>query len=100
MSVFTAYHGVDSATHQQRVDELSNAGFCPVSLGVYGDPGDARYNAVWLQRPGPAWWAVHNLSAADYQAKFNELTAEGYAPTIVTATGPVERAIFAAVFER
>ena len=100
MSIFSAYHGVDAATHQQHVDELSAAGFRPVALGVYGDPDDARYNAVWGQRDGPEWWAVHGLSAADYQSKFDELTALGYAPTIVGATGPIDRAIFAAVFEK
>lgn len=96
----TAYHGVDAATHQQRVDELGPQGFRMVALNVSGDPGDARYAAVWLQRPGPGWWAVHGLSAADYQAKFNELTGQGYAPIIVSATGPVGREIFAAVFEQ
>lgn len=95
-----AYHGVDAATHQQRVDELGPQGFRPVALNVSGDPNDARYAAVWLQRPGPGWWAVHGLSAADYQAKFNEITGQGYAPIIVSATGPVGREIFAAVFEQ
>jgi CubicO group peptidase (beta-lactamase class C family) len=100
MSGFTAYHGVDAATHQRRVDELASAGFRPATLNVSGDPGDARYAAVWVERPGPAWWAVHGLDAVAYQARFDELTGQGYAPTIVTATGPAGREIFAAVFEQ
>ena len=99
MPGFTAYHQLDSAAHQQRVNDLAAAGFRPVAMNVSGDPGDARYAAVWVRRPGSAWTAVHDLSAAGYQTRFDELTARGYAPTIVTATGPVGREIFAAVFE-
>jgi CubicO group peptidase (beta-lactamase class C family) len=100
MSGFIAYHGADASTHQQRVNDLAPAGFRPVALNVSGDPADARYAAVWVERPGPAWWAVHGLGAEDYQARFDELTGQGYAPTIVTATGPVGSEIFAAVFEQ
>jgi hypothetical protein len=71
-----------------------------VALNVPGDPGDARYAAVWVERPGPAWWAVHGLDAAACQARFDELTGQGYAPTILTATGPASGEIFAAAFEQ
>src|SRR4051812_34091999 len=98
MTEFVAYHGGDAATHQQRVDDLGSAGFRPVALNVSGDPEAARYAAVWVQRSGAAWSAVHDLSAEDYQARFTELTGQGYAPIIVTATGPAGNEIFAAVF--
>src|SRR2546430_5872340 len=97
---FTAYHGVDAATHQQRVNDLAPAGFRPVALNVSGQPGDPRYAAVWVARSGPAWQAVHGMNAGDYQTRFDELTGHGYAPTIVTATGPAGGEIFAAVFEQ
>ncbi len=29
-----------------------------IALSVYGSPSDARYNAVWVQRPGGAWLGV------------------------------------------
>ncbi len=99
MPPFVAYHGVDAAEHQRRVDELAPQGFRPTSLSVSGDPADARYAAVWLQRPGPAWVALHGATADQYQARFDELTAQGFAPTLVSATGPVERASFTALFE-
>src|SRR5262245_7095139 len=59
MPPFVAYHGVDAATHQAKVDELAPQGFRPITLSVSGAPADARYAACWVQRPGPAWWAVH-----------------------------------------
>lgn len=100
MPPFVAYHGVNSVEHQQRVNQLSEQGYRPISLAVSGDPPFSVYSAVWVQRPGPRWWAVHNLSAAQYQAKFNELVAQGYAPILVSAAGPRATATFAALFEQ
>ena len=82
------------------MNELAPQGYRPVSLSVSGDPGDARYAAVWVQHPGPGWWAVHGLSAAEYQTKFDALIAQGYAPVLVSATGPPESATFTALFEQ
>ncbi|PYR78777.1 MAG: hypothetical protein DMF86_05075 [Acidobacteria bacterium] len=84
--------------HQAKVDELAPHGFRPTSLSVSGAPQDARYAAVWQQRPGPPWFAVHGLSATDYQTRFDQLKAQAFAPMLVTATGESD-AIFAAVFE-
>ena len=43
-----------------------------------GDPGDARYAAVWIHRSGSAWVAVHGVDSAGYQSFFNNWTAKGY----------------------
>jgi CubicO group peptidase (beta-lactamase class C family) len=98
--MFQAYHGVTGAQHQANFNNLSAQGFRMISLSVYGDPGDARYAAVWVQRSGPAWVAVHGVDSAGYQLFFNNSTAKGYAPVLVSATGTSSNAIFAAVFEQ
>jgi CubicO group peptidase (beta-lactamase class C family) len=100
MSQFVAYYGLTAPSHQARVDDLSARGFRPISLNVSGVPESARYAAVWVQEPGPAWVAVHGLSASDYQTKFDALTASGYAPVLVSATGAAEQASFTALFEQ
>jgi hypothetical protein len=56
-----AYHGVSGATHQTHVTNLSKAGYGMISLSVYGDPGDAQYAAVWVDRPMPQWSAIHGV---------------------------------------
>lgn len=99
MTSFIAYHGVSAVTHQQQVDDLSAQGYRPVSLSVSGTPSDARYSTIWILRTGPPWVAIHGFSAHAYQQRFDELTAQGFAPVIVTATGAVSEAIFAAIFE-
>src|SRR5215475_2791234 len=67
-TMFQAYHGVTAAEHQAKFNLLSGQGYRMISLSVYADPGDARYAAVWVQRSGPAWAAVHGLDGAGYQS--------------------------------
>jgi len=98
--MFEAYHGVTGAQHQSNFNHLSAQGYRMISLSVYGDPSDARYAAVWVQRQGPAWVAVHGVDAAGYQSFFNNWSAKGFAPVLVSATGQVANALFAAVFEQ
>jgi len=97
---FEAYHGVTGAQHQANFDRLASTGFRIISLSVYGDPSDPRYAAVWVLRGGSAWVAVHGVTASAYQAFFDKYTAQGFVPVLVTATGAVQNAVFAAVFEQ
>src|SRR5262249_38467491 len=98
--MFQAYHGVTGAQHQTNFNTFSAQGYRMISLSVYGDPGDARYAAVWVQRAGRAWVAVHGVDSAGYQSFFNNWTARGYVPVIISATGAINNTIFAAVFEQ
>lgn len=100
MPPFVAYHGVTATEHQARVDELAPRGIRPTSLSVSAEPADARYAAVWHQRPGPNWVAVHGLTAGEYQARFDAQTANSYTPLLVSATQGDVDGVFAAVFER
>jgi CubicO group peptidase (beta-lactamase class C family) len=97
---FQAYHGVDGAQHQAKFNTLSAQGYRMISLSIYGDSNSPLYAAVWVQRGGPAWVAVHGIDAAAYQSFFNTQTAKGYVPVLVSATGPQASAVFAAVFEQ
>jgi len=78
--MFEAYHDVTGAQHQANFNNLSAQGYRMISLSVYGDPGNPLYAAVWVQRSGPAWEAVHGVDAAGYQAFFDAWTAKGYVP--------------------
>jgi len=98
--MFQAYHGVTGTQHQTNFNSLSAQGFRMISLSVYGDASDPRYAAVWIQRQGAAWVAVHGVDSAGYQSFFNNWTAKGYVPVLVSATGTSTNAIFAAVFEQ
>ena len=100
MARLVAYHGASAAEHKQRFDKLAPQGFRLTALTVSGDTLDARYAAVWDDRPGPAWKEVHGIDAAQYRLAFTDAAREGFAPIIISATGPSNSAIFAAVFEQ
>ena len=97
---FVAYHGVTGPSHQTRFDDLSKKGFRLISISVYGERNAPRYAAVWAQRAGPAWQAVHGLDAAHYQSTFNGLTRRGFVPVLLSVTGPASNPVFAGTFEQ
>src|ERR1043166_8589540 len=68
---FQAYHGVNGAQHQTNFNNLVAQGYRMISLSVYGDPSNPLYAAVWIQRGGPAFIAVHGVDANGYQSFFN-----------------------------
>ena len=100
MDPLEAYHGRTSQQHQQAFDRLSRQGYRMIALDVYGDPSNARYNAVWVKRPGGGYVAFHGVADADYQGRFNQAVASGHAPVLVAATGSGSATVFAAVFEQ
>jgi CubicO group peptidase (beta-lactamase class C family) len=97
---FSEYHGVSAQEHQNQITSLTSQGYRMISLCVSGDPASPRYTAVWVQRTGPAFQEVHGVDAAGYQNFFNQATAQGYNPTLVSATGQTTNAVFTAVFEQ
>jgi len=98
--LFQAYHGVTAAQHQTNFNKWSAQGYRMISLSVYGDPGNALYAAVWVQRAGPAWVAIHGVDGAGYQSFFTKWSNEGYYPVLVSATGAINDAVVASVFEQ
>lgn len=98
--MFEAYHGVNGTQHQTNFNNLSAQGYRMISLSVYGDPSDARYAAVWVKRQGAAWVAIHGVNSSGYQSFFNNWSAKGYVPVLISATGASNDAVFAAVFEQ
>lgn len=83
-----------------RFDRLSRRGYRLIALNVYDHPGNARYNAVWVDRRGSGYLAFHGVPAGQYQGRFTDAVNQGFAPVLVTATGVGAAAMFAAVFEQ
>jgi len=98
--LFQAYHGVAATQHQMNFNKWSAQGYRMISLSVYGDSGNPLYAAVWVQRAGPAWAAIHGVDATGYQDFFSKSSKQGYYPVLVSATGESNDAVFASVFEQ
>ena len=97
---FHAYHGVSQPEHQAHIDKWSAQGFRMISLSIYGNRDHPLYAAVWVNRGGRAWKEIHGVDASGYQTFFEQWTAHGYVPVLVSVTGPFNGAVFAAVFEQ
>jgi len=94
------YYDVTSAQHQINFNKWSTAGYRMISLSVYGQPPNHRYAAVWVQRPGPLYFAIHDASPSAYQSFFDSHAPDGYVSTIITVTGTLSAPIFTGVMEK
>ena len=69
-----------------------------MSLSGYGGT-TPLFAALWVKTATPAaWQARHGLTAADYQATFNQLTTAGFHPTLVNGYATPNGPRFACIF--
>jgi hypothetical protein len=87
-------HDHTAADYQVVWNQLRPAGFRPISACIYGPRHAPLYAAVFAKRQGPNFVAIHGADAAGLQSFFNEKAALGYSPTILSATGPANDAVF------
>jgi CubicO group peptidase (beta-lactamase class C family) len=94
-----SWHDQTAAKHQEKADKFFQKGYRTVSLCIYGEPDDPRYAAVMVKRPNLADEKPFlALSTAEMQKKINELGKQGYGAAIISATGPANNPLIAAVF--
>jgi len=85
---WAARHNLTGAQYQAAFDEFTGQGFALDWVSGYFDGGQDLYAAIWRKLPGaPAWQARHGLTSDQYQAFFNEVTAQGYKPVVVSGYG-------------
>ena len=95
-----ARQGLTTDQYQAAFDDLVRQGFKLVCVSGYAEGGQARYAAVWEQRPATDWQARHGLSRSQYQQTFDELAGEGFAPMQVCGYRVNVDVRFAAIWER
>jgi Beta-lactamase/Bacterial tandem repeat domain 1 len=94
-----AWHDRTTAQHKALLDQWADKGFRTLSLSIYGTPQDPRYAAVMVKRPVViATKQFGPLDQAGIQQAFDDMAKQGWGPYILTATGPANAAVFAAVF--
>ena len=98
---WVARHGLTSAQYQDAFTEFTGKGFRLVSVSGYDNGrGQARYAAVWKKQGGAAWAARHGLTAAQYQAAFNDFTGKGYRLSFVNGYAVGNTAYYAAIWTK
>jgi len=98
---WVARHGLTADQYQTAFNEFTGQGYALDWVSGYLGNGQDLYAAIWRKDPGiPAWQARHGLTADQYQAFFNEVTAQGYKPVVVCGYSDGAQARYAAIFRR
>ncbi len=95
-----ARHGLTGEQYQAFFDEMARQGFRLTCVSGYAEGGQARYAALFEQRPGPDWQARHGMTRDQYQETFDQMTAQGFAPVQVCGYRVNVDVLFAAIWER
>lgn len=99
-AAFAARHGIDAATYQQTFDSLLADGFRLTSVCGYSEGPEARYNAVWVKKDGPAFQARHGLTAQQYQETFDAMVQQGFRLTCVSGYAEAGQPRYAGIWEQ
>jgi hypothetical protein len=92
-------HAVDRDALQAWVDQLDAKKYCPVFINGSTVGGQTRFSAVaHKDTTNPKWDIRFNLSAAEYQKKFDELANQSYRPLAVSGYMNGSALSFAAVW--
>ena len=78
-----ARHGLPIGDYQCLFDQAVAANYEPVWINIFNAGGKTFVNAIFRPQTPGDFRAFHGLSAAQYQAEFNEWTGKGYRPVIV-----------------
>jgi hypothetical protein len=74
---FMAYHGLSANEHQQRMDDLTKAGYRPRNVSVVSPAGQRRYTALYEKADIGSWQAKSQLTAGEYQQTFDANAEQG-----------------------
>jgi len=98
---WVARHGLTAEQYQMAFNDfVGNHGMQLMDVSGYG-AATPLYAALWVKTGSPpAWQGRHGLTAADYQATFNQLTAEGYHPVLVNGYATAAGTRFACIFQQ
>lgn len=93
------FHGLTGGQYQTRYNEYKGQGYRPHIVESYLQGGSPRYAVVFKKTGGPSIAAYHGLDANAHQARFNDLTSQGYRPKSVSVISSGGRK-YTAVYEK
>ncbi len=95
-----ARHGLTAADYQAAFDQLTAEGYHPVLVNGYATAGGPRFACIFQQGATGPWVARHGLTAAQYQAAFNEFTSQGYVLDWVSGYFDGGQDLYAAIWRK
>jgi len=95
----SGFHGLTGAQYQAKFEQLTQAGYRPAVIESYGQGGGVRYAGWFKKASGPQYAAYHGLDAGQHQARFDQLTGQGYRPVSVSVVSSGGRR-YTALYEK
>ena len=94
-------HGLSGIEFQALFDLLTSQDYRLIDLRGYSSNGKVLFACLFEQSAGPAWSAHFGMTSAEYQAKFEDLTSQGFALTLVNGyTLPDGSDRYIAIFQK
>lgn len=95
-----AKHGLTGAQYQQAFTDLGKQGYYPKMVTGYSQDNSARYAALWQKVTLPASQFKHGMTAAQYQAAFDDMARQGYRIVYVQGFSVSNTAYFNAIWQK
>jgi hypothetical protein len=99
-SPFRADHNLTSADYQAIFNQELAAHHQLISIDNYLVNGEPRIASVFGKQVNNDWQAYHLVSVNDHQAKFNQLTGQGFRPYVISVTAKDGRAYISAAYNK
>ena len=98
---WAARHNLTSDQYQRVFNQYTSKKYRLVDVEGYTTKGGVvRYAALWVKRGGPAWFARHGLTGAQYQSAVDKGLAKGYRPIHVDGYWTPQGVRYAAIWEK
>jgi hypothetical protein len=95
-----ARHGLTAAEYQATFDQLTGQGYHPVLVNGYATAAGPRFACIFRQGAVAPWAARHGLTAAEYQATFDQLTGDGFVLAWVSGYFDGGQDLYAAIWRK
>ncbi|PVF93071.1 hypothetical protein CPB86DRAFT_790513 [Serendipita vermifera] len=98
---WVARHRMTAWEYQNNFNTFTQQGYRLKHVSGYAIGTEARYAAIWEKTTDTSPWAArHGLTSAQYQQEFNNMTAQGYRPVVVSGYGVNGVDYYAAIWEK
>lgn len=95
---WSARHGLTGADYQKAFDDFAGQGFRLTHVDASAVGGAVRYAAIFAKVSGPRMAAYHGKTADEHQERFDELTAKGFTPRVVSVASVNGQRSYAALY--
>jgi hypothetical protein len=95
-----ARHGLTAADYQTTFNQLTAQGYHPVLVNGYATAAGPRFACIFQQGGADPWVARHGLTAAQYQAAFDQFSGEGYMLDWVSGYYDGSQDLYAAIWRK